>query len=431
MNAVSRRGLLRGAAGVAAGGAVAGCQGPDSSLRFWQFYSPRGKNPDQIQWFEDLVREWNRAHTPKVELKFVPAGDYRDGPILQTAFAADEGPDIFVVSPGDFLRYYDGGVLKDLTPYLSTEERADFHRELMSTRMVGDRIYALPMGGGPMAMYYSIQAFEEAGLSEGDLPTTWDGLVDTAEKLNRGGRFGVLFETSPGYYQNFTWYPFLWMAGADVMSTFDSPATRKALEYWQTFIELGVAPRKPLGSGSSDIVANLGAGYCAMQNAGMNGVADLRSEKPDFEYGVFPLPAPQGQEPLTVSGGWAFAASARGRDPDAAARFCVWAIGSMRQDSIDRVVDWCTRAQTYLPYRWSAVRRADELGEFDSGAMYRFRHEIFPGTRGEPRFPPEIQKAVSDAIQECQLAGSDAREQSAQAADSIQEFLRTYSGPVT
>jgi multiple sugar transport system substrate-binding protein len=26
---------------------------------------------------------------------------------------------------------------------------------------------------------------------------------------------GVLFETQPGYYQNFTWYPFLWEGGGE------------------------------------------------------------------------------------------------------------------------------------------------------------------------------------------------------------------------
>lgn len=431
MSGVRRRVLFRAAAAGAAGVALAGCGRDESVLRFWQFYSPRGKNPEQIKWFEDLVRDWNRQHRPKVELKYVPPGDYSNGPLLQTAFAAGEGPDIFVVSPGDFLRYYNGGVLKDLTPYLSPAERADFHGELMTTREVDGRIYALPMGGGPMAMYYSVRAFEEAGLSESDIPTSWEGLLETAARLNTPDRFGVLFETSPGYYQNFTWYPFLWMAGGDVVSGFDSAATRRALGFWQEFVRRGWAPRRPLGSGSSDIVANLASGYCAMQNAGMNGVADLRSERPDFEYGVFPLPAPEGQRSLSVSGGWAFAANARGRDPDAAARFCVWAIGSQRQDSVDRVVRWCTQAQTYLPYRWSAIRRAEQLGAYDSGAMRRFRYGIFPGTRGEPRFPPEVQKAVSDALQECQLADSDPAEQARLGADRIAEFLRSYSGPLT
>lgn len=427
---VSRRRLI---AGAAAAGGLAGCargRPATDPLTFWQFYSPRGKNAEQTRWFKDLVAEWNRRETTKVVLKFVPSGDYRDGPVLQTAFAAGQGPDIFVVSPGDFLRYYNGGVLQDLTPYLSPDARADFYPELMATRMVGDRIYALPMGGGPLAMYYSVRAFEDAGLSEGDIPTTWESMLTVADRLNRRGMFGSLFEPVPGYFQNFNWYPFLWMAGGAVLngkrSAFAGQSTARALRYWQEFVERGLAPRKPLGGSASDVVSNLGSGYCAMQNAGMWAVADFRSEKPDFDYDVFTLPVPEGGTYTTASGGWAFAANARGRNPDAAARFCVWAIGSMHPDSVDRVVRWCTQAQTYLPYRKSAMLRADALGAFDSGPMRRFRHEIFTDTRSEPRFPPEISKAVSDALQECQLNGADPPEQGARAAARIDAFLQTY-----
>ena len=33
-------------------------------------------------------------------------------------FRLRRGPDIFIISPGDFLRYYNGGVLLDLTPFM-------------------------------------------------------------------------------------------------------------------------------------------------------------------------------------------------------------------------------------------------------------------------------------------------------------------------
>ena len=80
-----------------------------------------------------------------------------------------------------------------------------------------------------MAFYYSVKAFEDAGLNENDVPKTWDQLIEVANKLTTADRYGVLFETTPGYYQNFTWYPFMWQGGgefqgADGKSAFDSPA---------------------------------------------------------------------------------------------------------------------------------------------------------------------------------------------------------------
>src|SRR5699024_1064339 len=86
-------------------------------------------------------------------------------------------------------------------------------------------------------------------------------------------------------------------------------------------------PASRLHAGVDNVMTNYS--YCAMQNAGMWGVSALAAGSPDLEYGVFRLPVPDDGEYVTATGGWAFAANARGRDPEAAARFCVWALGSM------------------------------------------------------------------------------------------------------
>ena len=86
----------------------------------------------------------------------------------------------------------------------------------METRIVDDKIYGLPMEVEPMAMYYSVKAFQEVGLSEANIPKTWDEYLEIAKKLTKGNRFGCLFETIPGYYQTFTWYPFMWQGGSDI-----------------------------------------------------------------------------------------------------------------------------------------------------------------------------------------------------------------------
>ena len=126
VSALSRRTLVKAAAGAAAGGI--GVFGPSAlplirrgsaaaqsdKLSFWQFYAPGGTVATQAQWFEDCVNGWNAQNDRQVELIYVPNGDYMDGTKLPTAFASGQGPDLFIISPGDFLRYYNGGVLQDL-----------------------------------------------------------------------------------------------------------------------------------------------------------------------------------------------------------------------------------------------------------------------------------------------------------------------------
>jgi multiple sugar transport system substrate-binding protein len=127
--------------------------------------------------------------------------------------------------------------------------KKDFFPNVMETRIVDEKIYGIPFDVVPLAMFYSIKAFEEAGLSESDIPKTWDQFLEIAHKLTKGDRFGCLFQTSPGIYQNFTWYPFMWQGGGDIAtpdgkhSAFASPATVQALKFWQDTIQQHVAPR--------------------------------------------------------------------------------------------------------------------------------------------------------------------------------------------
>lgn len=418
---------------------LSGCGGGEGGsaskpLTFWQFYGPGGQVKAQSQWFVDTVDAWNKEHKTKVKLQYIPNQQYVNGSKLQTAFSSESGPDIFLLSPGDFLRYYNGGVLEDLTPYMSEEAQKDYFSNVMTTRTVDGKIYALPMEVEPMAIYYSKKAFEKAGLSEADIPKTWNQLLEVAGKLKTKRTFGVEFETNPGYYQNFTWYPFMWEGGADVAtqngnkSDFSSKGAVQALDLWQTAIKMGVAPRTVQGNGANDIVANLGSGYCAMENCGIWGVAALRENAPKFDYGVFKLPLPPGGNYATVLGGWAFVANSKGSNPEEAAKFCVWALGSMSKGSIKRGVDWVAKVKSDIAPRKSVLDKATKQGAYDSGVMKTFKEDIFPGGRGEPRLTSEVYKAVSDAIQACQLDGANPEQQAHQAAQKIDSFLKGYSG---
>jgi len=211
-------------------------------------------------------------------------------------------------------------------------------------------------------------------------------------------------------------------------SAFNSPATVQALKFWQDAIKEGVAPRDELGFGANDPVANLAGGYCAIQNLGIWGISLLRQQAKGFAYGVFPCPIPPIGKPKTVLGGWAFVANAQGKDPETAAQFCVWALGSMSDDSVRRVANWSTKAKAEIPPRKSAMAIATAEGVYDAGPIKIFKDEIFPTGRAETRLPPKIYKAVSDAIQACQLGGADPERQAAEASQNIDAYLAGYTG---
>ena len=440
---LSRRRLLT--TGAAALGGAAGAStlsscalggGSQEPLQFWQFYAPVDQqDPNllaQSQWFLDRIAEWEAAGERPVDPVYIPGYTDPTNTRLTTAFASGNGPDIFLISPGDFLRYYNGGVLEDLTPYMDEEAIADFYPQALATRTVDGRIYGLPMEQEPLAIFYDVAAFEEQGLSEADLPTTWEQMLELGRQMTGGERAGLVFETLPGYYQNFTFYPWLWQSGGDVIDTdtqtpiFSGDAAVQALSLFQDAIATGAAPRTRPANG--DIVSAMTGGYAAMWQGGIFDVAALAQNAPDYDYGIFPLPAPPGGETTTCLGGWAWCVNARGKDPEAAARFTVEVMGSMRQESIDAGVEWNGVAKGNIAARASVTEAIGDSGAFEDPILQQFRDEILPSGRAEPRFPPVIYKAVSNAIQSTMLGGADPVRQAEIAQSAIESYLETYEG---
>ena len=165
-----------------------------------------------------------------------------------------------------------------------------------------------------------------------------------------------------------------------------------------------------------------------MQNIGIWSISELRQDAPDLDYGLFKLPIPEGGTYTTDMGGWAFVANSQGKDPESAAKFIVWALGTMSDDSIQRGVDWCTKAKSDMTPRKSVQDSAIEQGGFSEGPLKQFAEEIFPGGRGEPRVTPEIYKSISDAVQATMLNGADPAQAAEQAATEIETYLASYTG---
>ncbi len=440
---IDRRSVLRaglvGTAAFAAPMLLASCGRPGSAgssgpLQFWNFYGPQSNSDPTIQaqsrWFEKTVQDWNDTHDRKIELVFVPGAAYLNGAKLPTAFAAGDGPDIFLISPGDFLRYANGDVLVDLSPHLTQAARDDFFPDALATRIIDGDVYGLPMEIEPLAMWYSPKSWEKAGLAQGDIPTTWDEMLTVGQKLQSPSRAGLVFEVTPGYYQNFTWYPWLWQGGGEVTvdgrSGLDSPAGRAALDLFGRAISSGVAPRTLPAAG--DLISAFTADQAGMWESGIWNVASFRTTAPDTSIDVFKLPTPPGGKYVTALGGWAFVANAQGREPDVAAEFVVWALGSEDPASVERMVQWCTVAKSDIAPRRSALTEGEHRGGYDSPLLRKFKDDIFPGGRSEPRVPPVVYKSVSDAIQQVQLAGKAPAADAKTASEAINAYMTTYHG---
>ena len=437
----SRRALLAGGGAVAAAASVtllSSC-GPssaaDAPLTFWNFYSPAPQQDPNIvaqsEWFQTAIDRWNTENQRQISPLYM-TGDQMDQR-MPVAFASGDGPDIFLISPGDYLRYANGGVLEDLTPYMEQEAIDDYFPQALSTRTTDGAIYGLPMEQEPLALFYDPDLLESAGISEGDLPADWEQLLELGEQLSEGNRTGLVLDVDPGYYQNFTFYPWLWQTGGDVIDpetqrpVFDAEGPRAALELYGRAIASGATPRTMPANG--DIVSAFSAQYAAFWETGVWEVLNLQLNAPDKRFGVMPLPPPSGGEAVTALGGWAWCVNSRGTDPEAAARFVVSTLGSMDEESIAHNAAWNDpEIKGNMPARRSVDEVLAEKDAFANEQFQVFRNDILPTGRAEPRFPPMVYKAVSDALQAVQLAGADAGEEAARAQQTIESYLETYRG---
>lgn len=434
----SRRQLLTAGAASAAAAvpllSSCGARSDDEPLVFWNFYSPAPQqDPNlvaQSDWFEDVISGWNSRNDRQISAVYM-TGDQMNQR-MPVAFASGEGPDIFLISPGDFLRYANGGVLFDLAPFMEQEAIDDFFPDALRTRTIGDKILGLPMEQEPLALFYDPAVLEKGGYSEGDLPKDWDELLNIAASLSRGTTTGLVLDVDPGYYQNFTFYPWVWQTGGDVIDPqsqrpmFSDDGPIAALDLYGRSIATGAAPRTRPANG--DIVGAFSAGYAGFWHSGVWDVVNLRLNAPDKEFGVMPMPAPAGKDTATILGGWAWCVNARGRDPEAAARFTVEALGSMEPSSIEHLAEWNGPVKGNMPARQSVDDVMVAKDYFADEHQRTFHDEILPTGRGEPRFPPNVYKAVSDALQSVQLAGADPAEQAGIAQASIESYLETYRG---
>lgn len=156
-------------------------------LNFWVFHSDA-----ELQFFQDCVDQYNSEQDEvEVVLEQIPWDDY-NGTKMTTAFASGEGPDVFLVAPGLFLKYANSGVLKPLNDYIAPEVLEDFSESSIEGVSAGDDILAIPFEMELFALYYDKAALDEAGV---EVPSTWDELYEASKALTTDSRYGFTMET--------------------------------------------------------------------------------------------------------------------------------------------------------------------------------------------------------------------------------------------
>ncbi|WLD93844.1 sugar ABC transporter substrate-binding protein [Alkalihalobacillus sp. AL-G] len=398
----------------------AGCSSSKTSsedvvtLSFWDFHSESQKD-----FFADLVKEYNASQdNVKIEFKSFNQSDYGTTK-LPVAFANGEGPDIFMVNPGDFLKFADAGILADLNPYFPEGVKEDFLPASIEAVTYEDKVLALPYELELLALFYNKDMLADAGV---EVPKTWDELSSAAEKLTTDEVAGLILPTDKATYLNFIWYPFLWQQGGSVLtedktaSNFDSPEVVKALDYWGSFFQEGSSPAK-LQRGPWEI-GHVGEETAAMQIVGTWDVPALEREFPDVNVGVAPIPIPEGGKQATAAGGYKFAVNSKSEHVEEAAKFVMWAFGD---EDTSHALEWCTDVKFAYSPRKSVIEAGQET--YNSGLQKVFTDEIYETAIPEPSFNAKTVDIIGTALQEVMFGDVSGEDAAKKAHEKINESL--------
>ncbi len=292
---------------------ISGCQSqPESkviNITLWHGVNPPS-NRDVLQ---KLVDKFNYTHTNiHVDAIYIGRQDQQTPKIL-TAVVGNAAPDLL---------WYNStitGQLVELNSILSLDElltnspiKNEIVPALFSSMEYQGKIWSLPFATNNLGVFYRPTLFQAAGITQ--LPQTWSEFQQVARKLTydtkgngRIAQHGLLLPLGKGEFTVFSWLPFMWSSGGNLVSDSSQSAAAvvlqnnqgaiDALQFWQNLIEDGSAILSSPEQGYQ--IDYLVTGRAAMQFLGPWSLKDLDNSGQDFA--VFPLPL--NQQPATIIGG--------------------------------------------------------------------------------------------------------------------------------
>lgn len=229
---------------------------------------------------------------------------------LSQGFASGKPPDVFMVDATQFVGYAQAGNLEPYADQVSYKN--DIYKTLNDTFTYDGKTYCAAKDFSTLALEINTDAWTKAGLTDADVPTTWDQLEQVAKKLTTGGQVGLALGDTRDRIGAFMVQAGGWVLNDDqTQATADSAGNLQAIQYVQKLLSEGVAKYpKQLDSGWSGEAFGKGKAAMAIEGNWIKG--GMKSDFPDLKYKVVPLPAgPKGKGTLSFTQCWGMAAASQ------------------------------------------------------------------------------------------------------------------------
>lgn len=260
--------------------------GEDISIEFWEWGS------DDL--FQELIDGYTAIH-PNVTIKLVdnPWDDYWTK--LPLALQGEDGPAIFNIHNS-----HHENIINYCAPYdiPLSDLKADYTG--VEAHVIDEQVYYIDYGMMTGSVYYNKDMWEVAGLSEEDIPKTWDEFREVAKKLTM--KDGENF-TQAGVNLNTDFYQTLllginYQLGQNLfdetgkIATINTDAMKQVMQLMMDMYDVDGSCSKDFGASGSE---SFGQGQSAMTIMWGHYNNTLKNDYPDINYGVFEIPTFDGE----------------------------------------------------------------------------------------------------------------------------------------
>lgn len=268
--------------------------GEPITLQIWDWFTSR-----TLTW-----EKWAPLYTElypnvTIEITRIPGADYWTKVIA--AIPAGQGPDIFAFHNSMASVAFENNLME---PFPEDLFDPAYYLENYNGFTEGHfqdsegRIRFLNYGSMAAQIYVNQRLWDEAGLTEEDIPKTWDDLLAVAKKLTKYDAAGNIDVAGMAFNDGivYLWSDLMYQSGryhftADGKGCqVDTPESRKVLEFIQSFYDENANSRDFL-IGTEAFGTERSALFWAW--TWVSGW--LRANYPDLAYFSFPLPTPTGE----------------------------------------------------------------------------------------------------------------------------------------
>ncbi|MCX4473831.1 Maltose-binding periplasmic protein precursor [Micromonospora sp. MW-13] len=255
---------------------------------------------------QDAAAKWAAASGNSATV--TPAQDLTQQ--LGQSLAGGTPPDVFYVDAARFADYASVGALEPYGDKISNPD--DFYGSLRTTFTYDGKLYCAPKDFSTLALQINTELWTKAGLTDADVPTTWEQLTATARKIKAKGLVPLALGDTRDRIGAFLVQNGGWLVSPDgKQATADTPQNLAALQYVRTMLDDGLARYpKQLDAGWSGEAFGKGKAVLTIEGNWIKGA--LQNDFPNVKYKVVELPAgPKGKGTLSFTQCWGVAAKSR------------------------------------------------------------------------------------------------------------------------